>query len=679
MAQPRTSVSLTTTRVRGNKPQRQNNPGNLKYSPVVDQWVQRGPNGEPLADEQGHLLFATPEDGWKALEADIAAKQQGRSSWMPKGGTLATLGGGVDGQGGYAEDPNWATGVSKILGLPIDTPIDQIPLDDLTKAIARQEGFFADSGGEFETKSGTSLFPKTEGRIEAVRPPDMPGIGTSDEDVSTVEEALAKQRIKDEFGGASLPLDYGQTKIDVDPWTDVTTRGHLFPRGPESLTPSEAISRAKAGEPLGRFSQKPFDWRKASKLLSRVGQTESREIDDPGTIGYLQRMGGTTDLTTAEAQRRAGAIERKPVTRPTQPPDAFARQDQEALGVGGELPGFGFDSQLDEVDLEGMAPESPSFLSRLGSGIKDNPEVALQIASLLGGVGSGLMGRGRLAKQQAEQDAANRQAAAYANAISTLTRGRTTPAMAPRQVRSTPGTAETIMDVLGTLGQGGAKIAAAHRQRGQAEEDRQRAQAMEDFKMQHMTRGQDFTLRGQDMDLMGQMIAAQGAGDGEGNDIDVLDQVIDVAEGLFNEAPTGPIVGRFGKRPESQYFDAGKAASKYDGYRNLIKGQIAKLIGGSRPSDLDMQLADEIVPTRQDLSAPDKFNLLRQLNQFRRGKGMEGNIGHMIDPSGLTFAAGQTDMSMNLQALSDAQLYQYAQQNRNDPAVEAELNRRLGN
>ena len=58
---------------------------------------------------------------------------------------------------------------------------------------------------------------------------------------------------------------------------------------------------------------------------------------------------------------------------------------------------------------------------------------------------------------------------------------------------------------------------------------------------------------------------------------------------------------------------------------------------------------------------------------------MEGNIGHMIDPGGLTFAAGQTDMSMNLQALSDAQLYQYAQQNRNDPAVEAELNRRLGN
>ena len=339
MAQPRTSVSLTTTRVGGgNKPQRHNNPGNIKYSKAVDHLVQRDANGLPLADEEGHLIFKTLEDGWEAFEIDISAKQKGGdASWVPEGASLETLGRGVgEMEHGYAEDPLWAEKVAQILGVPVTTPINQIPVGDLTRAIARQEGFFADSGGEFETTSGTSLFPQAEGRIEAVRPPDMPGIGTSDEDVSTVEEALAKQRIKDEFGGASLPLDYGQTKIDVDPWTDVTTRGHLFPRGPESLTPSEAISRVKAGEPLDRFSQeKPFDWRKASKLLSRVWQTESIEIDDPGKIGHLQRMGGTTDLTTAEAQRRAQAIERGAVARPTERFGAFVRQDEEALGPGG--------------------------------------------------------------------------------------------------------------------------------------------------------------------------------------------------------------------------------------------------------------------------------------------------------------------------------------------------------
>mgnify|MGYP003639283286 CR=1 FL=1 len=144
MAQPITSVSVTTKRQGGNKPQRHNNPGNIKYSKVIDQWVQKGPDGvTPLADEQGHLIFATIEDGWAALEADIAAKQDGTRSWVPEGASLETLGGGVDGQGGYAEDPGWASKVAQILGLPIDTPINQIPVGDLTKAIARQEGFYA--------------------------------------------------------------------------------------------------------------------------------------------------------------------------------------------------------------------------------------------------------------------------------------------------------------------------------------------------------------------------------------------------------------------------------------------------------------------------------------------------------------------------------------------------------
>ena len=72
MAQPITSVSVTTNRGGGNKPQRHNNPGNIKWSRAVDQYVQRGPDGKPLADEKGHLIFATIEDGWAAFATDIA-------------------------------------------------------------------------------------------------------------------------------------------------------------------------------------------------------------------------------------------------------------------------------------------------------------------------------------------------------------------------------------------------------------------------------------------------------------------------------------------------------------------------------------------------------------------------------------------------------------------------------
>ena len=536
---------------------------------------------------------------------------------------------------------------------------------------------FRRMGGQMETPVGPAL-PGGPGMMTPVGPVERPAA-----------EAMPEQKTGPVFRGVRPDLLRHLQSIRV----------------PQATAIEGTDYRLGGAQDTGNiYRQVPYrtegNWRRGGvEMPFRTARERITEEE------LLEELGEERARQIREQDAFPDAVVRQPVaerSEPPQRPTVFAPGEQETLnrqGVSEFLQTIdpsafvadqqrSVDPQLAGVDLEGMAPESPSFLSRLGSGIKDNPEVALQIAALLGGVGSGLMGRGRLAKQQAEQDAANRQAAAYANAISTLTRGRTTPAMAPRQVRSTPGTAETIMDVLGTLGQGGAQIAAAHRQRGQAEEDRQRAQAQEDFKQQYMTRGQDIEERGQDMDLMGQMLRASGGAGAGGaggatapgaNEIDVLDQVIDVAEQLYEGAPTGPVMGMFGTSPYSQYLESGQAASQYDGYRNIIKGQIAKLIGGSRPSDLDMNLADQIVPTRRDLSAPQKFNLLRQLNQFRRGQGMEGNIGHMIDPGGLTFAAGQTDMSMNLQALSDAQLYQYAQRNRNDPAVEAELNRRLGN
>ena len=625
--------------------------------------------------------------------------------------------------------------VPKLVGATLGTSLQDIDVDVLLRAIERS----GSTGESFDRPGAWSdLGQEAEDRRRLKRRELYP------------DAYLAEQKRQDEARASAIPgrdpglIDEfrrmgGQMETPVGPALPGGP-GMMTPVGPVERRAAEAMPEQKTG-PVFRgvrpdllrhlqsirvpqataiegtdyrlggaqdtgniYRQVPYrtegNWRRGGvELPFRTARERITEEE------LLEELGEERARQIREQDAFPDAVVRQLVAErpePPQRPTVFAPGEQETLkrqGVSESLQTIdpsafvadqqrGMDPQLAGVDLEGMAPESPSFLSRLGSGIKDNPEVALQIAALLGGVGSGLMGRGRLAKQQAEQDAANRQAAAYANAISTLTRGRTTPAIAPRQVRSTPGTAETIMDVLGTLGQGGAQIAAAHRQHGQAEEDRQRAQAMEDFKMQYMTRGQDIEQRGQDMDLMGQMLRASGGGGAGGaggaaapgaNEIDVLDQVIDVAEQLYEGAPTGPVMGMFGTSPYSQYLESGQAASQYDGYRNIIKGQIAKLIGGSRPSDLDMQLADQIVPTRRDLSAPQKFNLLRQLNQFRRGQGMEGNIGHMIDPGGLTFAAGQTDMSMNLQALSDAQLYQYAQQNRNDPAVEAELNRRLGN
>ena len=121
----------------GNRPQRNNNPGNVKSSGVTSQFAAKRADGRPLTDEQGHLVFASAEDGWNALKAELNAKISGRSQYVKANPTLAQLG------KVYAEDGNWARGVSRVLGVPTNTATSTIPFDKLLKAVATQEGFFA--------------------------------------------------------------------------------------------------------------------------------------------------------------------------------------------------------------------------------------------------------------------------------------------------------------------------------------------------------------------------------------------------------------------------------------------------------------------------------------------------------------------------------------------------------
>lgn len=667
MAQPITSVSVTTKRGGGgqNKPQRHNNPGNIKYSPLIDQWVQKGPDGQPLTDEQGHLIFATIEDGWAALEADIGAKQDGTRSWVPEGASLETLGKGVgwelegSGQGGYAEDPLWAKKVAQILGVPIDTPINQIPVGDLTKAIARQEGFYAGpadarGGGVLESSAG----PTPGTTIEAVRPADMPR--ATKEDLTTIEEALGKQDLKDKYGGTSVPLDYGKWQIETDPYTDITTRGHLFPRGPETLTPEEAFGRVERGEPLDKFSQeKPFNQRLAEKQLTRIGYPDSDSIDPPAKKTLLEMLGGTTNLTNKEASGRGQAIDsqvmgRGAVAKPSVPYQNLPEsQTMDTPSPGRDLP----------VDLAGMAPpKQPSFLSRLGSGIKDNPETAASIAALVGGVGSGLMGRGRLAKQQAEQDAANRQAAAHANAISTLTRGRTTPVMAPEQVRSAPGTAETIFDVLGTLGSGAGQIAGDKRLRDQATEDRE-------FSRDIQTRGLDIKEYEIEQRTLGaaakaaaNKITTQATSGVSPEEAQVIRAGLKNLQAIFERG--GPFeTGTLSF--DRTYGESAAIQNDFDSSRDMLIGQIKDLMRLGRLTDRDLQLVIDTLPQRNDSAGAIRGTIRGIENSLSRLESIYGGGGGMGQTTGNQFS----NMTAN-------QLADYLEANPNDAAAIAEAETR---
>jgi len=124
--------------VDGNRPQRNNNPGNVKRGGIADKFAAKGNDGKPLIDDQNHLVFPNKEAGFSGLEADIKAKISGRSRHIVSSNpTIAELG------KVYAEHGGWANSVARILGVNINTKTQSIDFKKLINAIATQEGFFA--------------------------------------------------------------------------------------------------------------------------------------------------------------------------------------------------------------------------------------------------------------------------------------------------------------------------------------------------------------------------------------------------------------------------------------------------------------------------------------------------------------------------------------------------------
>lgn len=124
------NVGNTTASTKGNRPQRNNNPGNVKAGGLADSLATG-------RDDQNHLIFPSPEAGFKALTLDVTTKINGGSRYLPANPTIAQLG------KVYAEDPNWPKKVAMMLGVGTDTSTKSVPLDKLVHAIATQEGFYA--------------------------------------------------------------------------------------------------------------------------------------------------------------------------------------------------------------------------------------------------------------------------------------------------------------------------------------------------------------------------------------------------------------------------------------------------------------------------------------------------------------------------------------------------------
>ena len=126
----------------GNVPQKNNNPGNVKVGGIADQYAMKDENGNPMTDEQGHLIFADAQAGTQGLIDDLQAKISGNSRWVQKDPTIAQVG------KAYAEDPNWTNGVVSIYNantgsnMKTTDKADKFDFYQLAEAVKTQEGYY---------------------------------------------------------------------------------------------------------------------------------------------------------------------------------------------------------------------------------------------------------------------------------------------------------------------------------------------------------------------------------------------------------------------------------------------------------------------------------------------------------------------------------------------------------
>lgn len=127
-------VSVTAW-ITKNRPDRNNNPWNVKLSPINESISTE-------VDDQGHLIFKTPEEWFKALQNDLFAKLDGRTrnealkaKVLNKTATLEDL------WRAYAEDPNWGRAVARILWISPTTKLSEVDRNKLLQAIPKQEWF----------------------------------------------------------------------------------------------------------------------------------------------------------------------------------------------------------------------------------------------------------------------------------------------------------------------------------------------------------------------------------------------------------------------------------------------------------------------------------------------------------------------------------------------------------
>ena len=270
--------------------------------------------------------------------------------------------------------------------------------------------------------------------------------------------------------------------------------------------------------------------------------------------------------------------------------------------------------------------EKQGLLGRLGGMVKSNPELFAQIAQLGGGLISGMAQD----KAQRRADATTQDRMARANLIGALT-GRAPQVAAERA--DTGGLFS--LDTLGKAIKGGGALAQDEIGRREAQEqldyDRDIAEKETEYQ-----RGQDDIKNAQKWAELGSSGSGGAAAKRLLSEADA--SLATVADGVrqfekfFRESggDEAGLIDQFGRVLSGFATNIGFVGmainpekQNYQDTRNLLVGEVARMIAGGRTSDLETRMAESIVP---DLTNPrdtgqygiDKFKNLERLLNLRR-------------------------------------------------------------
>ena len=96
----------------GSRPQRNNNPGDMTQDLI----------GKAVGTDGPFVVYATPDDGWANLYAQINKWYSGTSNRADGTSTISELSSFYT----TTEKQTWAVNVANNLGVSVDTPINQI-------------------------------------------------------------------------------------------------------------------------------------------------------------------------------------------------------------------------------------------------------------------------------------------------------------------------------------------------------------------------------------------------------------------------------------------------------------------------------------------------------------------------------------------------------------------------